>query len=276
MIDTLYLSGGSSKGIVYIGIINSLNEHDVLKNIKNIISCSIGSFIAICISININIEILNRIINNTKLNYDIDNIDLDNIINNHGLFKNTTFEVILKHLFLYKFNVTNLTIKELYEKTGINNEIKIYNYSTRKTEYYNHINNPDIDVALLITAATSIPIINEYVNYNDNYLLDGGISGSYPILKNKKYKNYIGIWLRDNNKNTDKNDFIEYINFILLNVEDKICDKHVCNNKRILTIKLATSLIDFNVSENVINDLITTGYNNMNKYIKNNKKLFTK
>ena len=77
MIDTLYLSGGSIKGVSYIGVIKSLSEHNLLNNIKNIISCSIGSFIAICISIKVNINILEKIIKSYDTNklYDYDNIN---------------------------------------------------------------------------------------------------------------------------------------------------------------------------------------------------------
>ena len=48
-----------------------------------------------------------------------------------------------------------------------------------------------MDVAILITAATSIPIVNKYIVYNDQYLLDGGISGKLPKCKYKLFRRHI-------------------------------------------------------------------------------------
>ena len=49
MINTLILSGGSSKGIAYIGIFQSLFYNNIINidNIKYIISCSAGSIFSL-------------------------------------------------------------------------------------------------------------------------------------------------------------------------------------------------------------------------------------
>jgi hypothetical protein len=277
MIDTLFLSGGSSKGFAYIGLFKYLIDEGIFENIKNIISCSIGSFVAIMMSININHDLLITIMINIKLNYDIDHINIDNLFNQHGLFKNVIFYSIFKYLFKYKYGVEKLTLKELYDHTGINHEIKVYNYTKRCGEYYNHINHPNIDVALLITAATSIPLINEYVIYNGDYLLDGGINGSYPFLNKKMYKNYIGIKLSDN-CNHDSNDIFDLIQLVFINASDETANVFINNNKRIITIycKGIQSMLNFELSNDMIQNLINIGYDTIKQYVDNNKKLFTK
>lgn len=272
MIDTLVLSGGGIKGCAFLGVYTYLLEEDLVKNIKNIISCSIGSFIAICISMNISNKLMRRILLKIKIDYNIEDICLSEF-SNHGFFDNKIFYIIIKNLLKHKYNIEKISLKDLYDKTKINNEFKIYNYTKKKTEYYNHINNPDMDLALLITASTSIPLINKYVEYNGNYLIDGGISGSYPVLKNKKYENYIGLCFSKENILNDPDDIIQYITFLLIGRDEEISYEYI-NKKRIIKINTDISMTDFDISEEKINDLIKNGYNSIKDFHINNNKYF--
>lgn len=275
MIDTLFLSGGGVKGFIYTGIFKFLEEKDLLKNIKNIISCSIGSFFAFCFSIKLNLSIIKKILLNINL-YDIDDIDFNNFTE-YGFFDNTIFIIAIKHILLYKYNVDKITLKELYDKTKINHKIKIYNYTKLKTEYYDHISNPDMDLALLITAATSIPLINKYVVYNNQYLLDGGITGSYPLIKDEKYNNYIGIFMYSNddvNDENEENNFIDFIKFLLYKRDSQTSLEFLNYDKRIFKLGLNISSTCFKLSECDIENLINNGYINFKEYYNNNKDIF--
>lgn len=272
MIDTLVLSGGGIKGSAFLGVYSYLLEKDICKNIKNIISCSIGSFIAICISMNISTKLMYRIVHSVKVDYDFGNLCLSEFSNN-GLFDNKIFYSIIKHLLKHKYNIENISLKDFYDKTKINNEIKIYNYTKKKTEYYNHINNPDMDLAHLITATTSIPLLNKYVEYNGDYLLDGGISGSYPVLKNKKYENYIGICFSKEKILNDPDDILQFISFLFLGRDDELCEEYK-NKNRIIQINTDVYMTDFYISEEKINKLIIDGYNSIKEFHIKNKKYF--
>lgn len=273
MIDTLLLSGGGIKGIAYFALYDFLNDLNYIDRIKNIVSCSIGSFFAICISMRINYDIIFEIITNVLMSdnlYNVDDIDFDSF-DKLGFFENKLFLIIFKHLFKYKYNRENLTLLELYNETGINNEVKVYNYTLMKTEYYSHINYPDMDVALLITAATSIPIINKYVEYNDNYLLDGGISGKLPRCN---YKNYLGFILNDSLiYDIDRDDIISYLEFLFFNRTDVIESEYI-NSKRIINISLDISTFKFNMSSEEIDKNIKISYNIIKDFYDKNKDIF--
>ena len=119
MIDTLLLSGGGSKGIAYFALYDFLNELNYMDNIKNIVSCSIGSFFAVSMSMRINNKIITKILSNVLMSkklYSFDNIDFD-LFDKLGFFENNLFLIILKHLFKYKYNRENLTLIELYNET---------------------------------------------------------------------------------------------------------------------------------------------------------------
>ena len=213
MIDTLYLSGGSTKGILYIGIIKSLSEHNLLSNIKNIISCSIGSFMAICISIKINIHIIEKVIKLYDFNnlYNYDNLDIDTILERNGFFENNILSRIISNLLYFKYGVRGMTLSELYKKTNIDNQFKVFNYTKNKSEYISHLNYPDMNIILLIKIATCMPILNKYIMYKNNVYIDGGVTGSYPLLRKKKYKKYIGIILSGKYHMNNSNNIFDYL-----------------------------------------------------------------
>ena len=134
-----------------------------------------------------------------------------------------------------------------------------------------------MDLALLITAATSIPIINKYIVYNNQYLLDGGITGSYPFINDEKYKNYIGIYIyvEDNdNTNNDENNFIDFIKFLFYKRDSQIEKQYLNSDKRILKLGLNIPTTCFKLSESDVDNLINTGYINLKEYYNNNKDIF--
>ena len=273
MIDTLLLSGGGLKGIAYFALYDFLNELNYMDNIKNIVSCSIGSFFGVCMSMRINNKIIIKILINVLLlnkSYSIDHIDFDSF-DRLGFFENTLFPIILKHLFKYKYNREKLTLIELYNETGINNEVKIYNYTKMKTEYYNHLNNPDMDVGILIAAATSMPIVNKYVIYKDQYLLDGGISGKMPKCN---YKNYFGVVLNDSLIfDIDKDDIISYLEFLFFNRTDTIECEYFDDN-RMVNINLELSVFKFNMTIDELESCINKSYDMIKEFYNNNKDIF--
>ena len=64
-----------------------------------------------------------------------------------------------------------------------------------------------MSVITAMQISTCIPIIFKPIKYNNYYYVDGGISNNIPFLKNKKYKNYLLLYvttIENNLKNTSK------------------------------------------------------------------------
>ena len=58
----LVLSGGSFKGLAYVGVIQALHKLNILKNINTFIGTSIGSIFAFLLSLNSYVEEIEEII----------------------------------------------------------------------------------------------------------------------------------------------------------------------------------------------------------------------
>ena len=114
--DTLILSGGSVKGYAFIGSFKYLLDNKIieLKKLKHIIGASVGALMALPLLMNVSIELFYKIIiqTNVKL-YDKDAFNIANLINEFGIFDNTSVveyvSVFCKHI----LKVDNITLKEL-------------------------------------------------------------------------------------------------------------------------------------------------------------------
>ena len=51
MVKNLILSGGSMKGLAYIGMIKCIEEYNIVKSIDNYVGTSIGACVCFCLLI---------------------------------------------------------------------------------------------------------------------------------------------------------------------------------------------------------------------------------
>tara|TARA_B100001123_G_C15276425_1_gene1012343 strand:- start:654 stop:1487 length:834 start_codon:yes stop_codon:yes gene_type:complete len=271
-IDTLILAGSSSKGSGYIGSLWALYEYNLvnMKNIKNIIGCSSGSLLGFMLLLDFNNTMIYKLLKNIDL-INLNNFNLNEMFINNGIFNNNNIKVFLKTCLKYKYNINDITFIELYKKTKIKFIIKVYNLSLHKNEYLSYKNNPTMSVITAMQISTCIPIIFKPIKYNNYYYVDGGISNNIPFLKNKKYKNYLLLYvttIENNLKNTNYIDYenIDYIDYItqLFNINILEYKK---DNKRNIRLIINLDIIQFSI-KNILNDIILDCYNQTIKHIK--------
>ena len=128
-----------------------------------------------------------------------------------------------------------------------------------------------MSVITAMQISTCIPIIFKPIKYNNYYYVDGGISNNIPFLKNKKYKNYLLLYvttIENNLKNTNYIDYenIDYIDYItqLFNINILEYKK---DNKRNIRLIINLDIIQFSI-KNILNDIILDCYNQTIKHIK--------
>ena len=267
-IDTLILSGGSTKGISFLGSFKYLVENKYidsrLKNIKKIY-CVSASIIFILSLILLDFDydyIESEMINfnyNSLLN--INDISIKNFVNDYGLINyNRNYKYIQK-LLKEKYNCESMSLKRFYKLFGIHIVVKVVNVSKDRIEYIDHINNPKINILKLIQMTTSIPILINPIKYKDNLYLDGGLSGNCPIEANNS-DNYLCIEIIPD-KNSDKINNI--FDFVKKGWEmyspDILIRKYDIKNIKIDLTKLNLNLSSFNLNNEKKKLLLKEGYN---------------
>ncbi len=262
--DTLILSGGSIKGIAYLGFFKYLLENDKinLKTLKHIIAASAGAFMSLVLLFNIKIEILYKIILESEVNIiDKEQFKLENLINNFGFYDNIIVEKYTKLLCKYFLDRENITLKELYGLNKIKFTVKVSNVTKNSVEYINYKNYPNIDIVTLIKMTTCIPILFKPVKYNNFLYSDGANGGGLPIEYNKS-KNYLAVVLYPLNKAELKKDanILDYLTN-LLNIHNHINDYNkYLKYKNLIIIDLNIPIkIETNYEEKI--KLFSGGYN---------------
>lgn len=266
-IDTLLLSGCSTKLSAYIGVFQCLFEKKIInmKQIKKIVCCSSGSIITILLILNYSFEFMKYLTN--KLNYEslFNYEDLNDLFDSNGLFNNN-IDVVIKNLLFNKYKLYDISLIDLYNKTNIECEFKVFNISKTKETYISYKNYPTMSILTVVKMTTSIPIIFKPVKYENDYYIDGGINGSFPYQNNNIHNNYLGIYIHSFKRNLKCNiDMMNNIDYIYniykitnMNLENNILDN---GNDRIIKININNiNFYNFDISNNQKEQFIDIGY----------------
>lgn len=220
-IDTLVISGASTKIITFIGVFRALYEKGLisrdLNGIKHISCVSIGYFYSIILALRISERFSYECILKTDfLNLlDIDNISIDSLIYDMGFINHHMISKPIDIILKEKFKKDNVTLKEFYDKTKIKITVKCVNVTKSETYFINHETDPELEVCKLLLMTTAIPIFFKPILYKNCYYIDGGLSGNLPIEAIDPIKdNYLGIYISGNKEINFKNEEFPILSFL--------------------------------------------------------------
>ena len=188
VINNLVLSGGSSKGFSYLGVIKALEEFNIIETLKEIMGASIGGIFGLFIILNFNSDDLINIFIKMNLNW-LHNINSDSIlhlINKFGLDNGSNAEKFIASFIEVRFpgkNPFDVTFIDLWNYNPIKFSLigtKIYT-GILETEIYNHILTPNMSIVKAIRITFSIPPLFSPMDSDYCHLADGGITNNYPI-----------------------------------------------------------------------------------------------
>lgn len=186
-IHTLVLSGGGYYGLLYLGVIQWLEDHNIRQGIKTVVAVSVGSMVGLMFALGYSSQaIFDIVIYDLNLPKCLE-VSADNILNivdclgiNNGEYIEQTLKTLIAKSGINPY----ITIEGLYEETGIDLQIGItkcvankFILASRHNEYRT------MPVWLAVRASASIPLILEpVIDYDNNdILVDGGVISNNPI-----------------------------------------------------------------------------------------------
>lgn len=270
-IDTLILSGGGPSGICYVGIIKALRENEILKKnlegIKEIITVSVGICFSLALLLHLSDDVIENIINkiDTRKLLNIDDIDIDSLLFEGGLFTNKSFSTISESIINNSINISNITLKELYNQTKVKLTVKVFNLTLSRIEYISYETDPDISFSLLLQMTTSIPLFFKPVKYKENLYIDGGVRGNLP-LEICSSKNYLALNIKGGTTKIDDTSIINelpILGFMFNLMHDNSSNNisfDIQNNNKIFTYNINIGL-NFNLTCDDKLEIINKGYN---------------
>ena len=272
-IDTLILSGASSRGVIFLGCLNYLIENNFIKkNFENInkIYCVSASymFILSIFLLKYDYNKIKKDIFNFNFNdfLDINDISIKNFINDYGFINYNKNHIYIKNLLKKYYNVDKMSLLKLYKLTGKHIVVKVVNVSKEKIEYIDHINNPKMNILKLLQMTTAIPLLLKPIKYKGDLYLDGGLSGNCPIEINKS-KNYLCIYIVNKELNKKINNVYDFVyKGWYMYDPDILIRKENERTKIIYTYKLNINVSDFNISIENKKKMLDLGYNSMKEH----------
>lgn len=198
-INTLIFSGGGSKGVCYIGVMRCFEEmvsKGVIKlNIKEICGVSIGSVFGLFYVLGYNYEELYQEMMKSDLTV-VKNLKLRNFLTKYGLDDGKKFMLWVESFVIKKGYSRDITLKELWLKTGIDFKIVASNVNKYRLDIFDYQKNPNLKVLKAVKMSLSVPFIFSPEQYKGDYYVDGGLINNFPIeLYKDNLENVLGCKL---------------------------------------------------------------------------------
>ena len=188
--DTLCISGGSTKGVIFMGALHYIYHKQLHKGIKTFVGTSVGAIISYFLAIGYNpMELLLSIIE-TDVLANMDNFNILGIANNSGVIPFDIIDKELTRMTLKKIGVFH-TLSSLRSETGNTLVCVTYNASLDRTEYLHPDTHPNIPCLTALRMTANMPFIFEQFQYQRQWYFDGGISNNFPLLQSEKYGNSV-------------------------------------------------------------------------------------
>lgn len=207
--NNLVLSGGGVRGLYYLGFIKYYGER--IKQFKNLVGTSIGSFFVVAIALGYNNEELKLHVENTMDYSKVKNIQLFSFLSNLGLDDASKLEHCIKKMIRDKIGRKDITFIQLYKEYGKNVIIPVVCIQTKQVLYLSKDTYPHMKIWKAIRMSMSVPFLFKPYVYRGLSYVDGGIKHNFPIdLYNGSDTLGIDLSISCNPKSFDKLDFEEY------------------------------------------------------------------
>ena len=264
---TLVISGGSTKGLAALGVIQAVFDKHIC-DFYHYIGTSVGSMINYLLCIGYTpIEIMISI-TQTSLLEDLSVFNIANIMSGNGV---TRWNIL--HEFLEKLTINKIgylpTLLKIHENFNKKLTICTFNNTQKKLEILDYETHPDLPCLIAIRMSCNLPLIFDRFKYMNSYYLDGGLIDNFPIHLVKDEK-ALGINLCAENVvcNDDEFRFLDYIYDIIcipMNENVKLKNQNITKASTIIDINIKdTKIFEFNLTVKKQLDLFSMGY----RYIK--------
>lgn len=264
-------SGGSIRGLSYIGCLKSLEEQGILEGLTTFAGVSIGSIMATLIYLGFSSKELYQLIMAIKLD-ELKNIDFDNImdfftnfgVDNGEKFKKFIEICIRKRGFKHDINfqeAQNIIKKKLIIVGSCLN--------TQSADYFSYETTPKMKIVDAIMASISIPFYFTMKTYGEFSYGDGGLIDNFPIqLFKDELDETLGFLICENVMTYNKIDGIDKFTLSVISCMNNQLQKLYLElyRKYTILIHLNYNCLQFKLSDKEKLHIINTGYQETNKY----------
>jgi NTE family protein len=266
MIENIVFSGGSIRGLCFIGTIRYLQELNIIDNIKNYAGSSIGAIVSFLLILGYTHDDLYNLFMCINLDK-FSNIKSENIFSffdNYGIDNGDKMVKTLRVFLKKKLKCDDITFEDFYEKTQKNITITGSCLNNMKVEYFNKKTYPNMSVITALRISISMPILYTPVIFNEKYYVDGALTENYAIdLFENNNKKTIGFVLTSNEIFNNTIDSVEkyFMSIIWTSTAHQL--KNKIEKYKDITIEINCNIdsLDFTINKEKRIEVINDGYN---------------
>jgi predicted acylesterase/phospholipase RssA len=232
------LSGGGLHGLSLLGALEYLR----LKP-THYIGTSIGSLISVLLVVGCTYkEIRTHFEEDILIQSVSQNVDLNRLFSNYGLYNMNGFFTELEKIVIHKIGYSP-TLQDLNTLTSINLTIVGTNLSKKHAEYFNHATHPTMRVIECVKISCCVPLLMECVRYNGSVYVDGGFVDNFPMQyasDQQKNEQVVGIRVVMDYPPTQVDNFMDYIQALIKMIVTNISDSQnylVDDSRKVYTIQ---------------------------------------
>lgn len=184
-IQHIVLSGGGQIGLAHLGALKELEQSNIwkLSDLKSVYGTSAGGILGLLLCLKYDWDTaIDYFVKRPWANaFKIKPEDIFNVYQKKGVLNVQFIEIIFKPLFDAKNISMNITLKELYEWSGI--DLHVFSLELNAFEIcdISHKTFPDLPVLKAIHMTSAIPIAIEPVCIDGKCYVDGGFVNNYPL-----------------------------------------------------------------------------------------------
>lgn len=268
-IKNIVFSAGSMGGLTFVGAWKALELKGVTEGITNFSGCSIGSIMAMLVSIGYTSSELETLALSFRYK-DVAEFQVLCTFDNFGLETGNEIERLLRELLFHKTGHRDLTFNMHHTITGRDLWINASCVEQDSPYYFSRSRSHDMSIIKAVRMSISLPVIMAPVKYRGLTFIDGGFHDPCPVGMFHVEDTLVLRIRNDRTSTSDEYGFIQYIGMIIRSLHDRL---HIHVNQRInpynvVWIDSGIGSMTLDVKKPIRCKLIQIGYITLARYLK--------
>lgn len=282
-VKNIVFSAGSIGGLSFVGAWKALEEQGIIDNVRGYSGCSIGSIMALLVSIGYTGRELRKLAH--ALRYEeISDLKVLSVFDNLGLDTGNNIQEILHRLVERKTGQRDLTFRQHYLLTGRKLWINASCVDDDTCHYYSVDTAPELTVVRAVRMSIAFPILIAAVRDEGKIYIDGGFHDPCPV---HMFSSEDTLVFRVNNSprsepepDPETNDtletaveFMRYAGLLMTSIHRRMyLNIPVSDGKyRVITLDTGLGGVSLGASKTVRKSLVRLGYDKTCEWLKDNR-----
>lgn len=217
----LVLAGGGIRVVSYVGVLEALEERNLLKYIREFCGVSAGALSALMLALGYSVDFIRRFV----LKYDFTNvrsIDPDHVLeflDEYGIDTGENLQRLVRVLLKHKGLSPAATFQDLAD-SGRCKSLRVWaaDIQFQVPVEFSVTTTPTVSIVTAVHASMAVPLYFKPVIHplTETMLVDGGIFENYPMdyLTEEEAKDSLGVTFQFSHKPLEVTDFSRFMTLI--------------------------------------------------------------